>query len=324
MPAISASGNAKLILFGEHAAVYGYPAAGLPLPMTTQITFQPGSRFSVEADSLDDKTVFSELLRQLEKILNTAAALKNLRGEWKISGSVPRCGGFGSSAALCTALARVVLKHRDAQYNESVHRLAHQLERQFHGTPSGIDTGMSSDSTSAVWKSSANDIPRRIPLSIPEWYLCYGALPRSSSTSEAVSRLRDARQAGDESVIKTLRSLGHITETFINLAESAHSDQRGPSAFPGEAAALANAAQKCLNSLELSNPAMEKILLLAKQSGALGGKLSGAGLGGAFWLCCAGRKERGTMIEHLNRLLDSAGIQLAWPLTPLDIGMQIN
>ncbi|MFO8041767.1 MAG: hypothetical protein R6U25_01085, partial [Alkalispirochaeta sp.] len=49
----------------------------------------------------------------------------------------------------------------------------------------------------------------------------------------------------------------------------------------------ATAAQVHLSRLGVSSVALERILTVGTTAGALGGKLSGAGDGGAFYLVCA-------------------------------------
>ncbi|RKX89444.1 MAG: hypothetical protein DRP70_03675 [Spirochaetes bacterium] len=300
------SGRGKLILFGEHAAVYGFPAVGTALPCRTEIS--PGSLTS-ETDRGDNKI--------LQEVLSSAAALvpgiplQNFSRLTQLS-DVPRTGGFGSSAALCVAVSRTVLGRTSKEYNREVHLLANQLEKRFHGTPSGIDTGMACDTSAAAWVKCDGEIPERKPLEIPEWHIIYGALPRTSPTADSVGRLRELKNSGDSSVISAMGELGRISELFI---EAARIKKKG---FPARAAALANQAQRVLASLNLSSEELDTVLELAGELGASGGKLSGGGMGGAFYICVPDRETESRILRILPGKLFRQGIRLTVSLTAFE------
>ncbi|MFP4154003.1 MAG: hypothetical protein ACLFSV_14245, partial [Alkalispirochaeta sp.] len=44
---MNVSAPGKLLLFGEHAAVYGHPAVGVTLPFTLTLRCVPADRFSI-------------------------------------------------------------------------------------------------------------------------------------------------------------------------------------------------------------------------------------------------------------------------------------
>ncbi len=348
MKSRSGSGNGKLILFGEHAAVYGYPAVGTPLPCRTVLEWRESPSGSITQTNAvpltpdepgKDRNTFLALLKR------AAAAYPNRvpqGGIWRKTGNVPRIGGFGSSAALCVALSRVILCASGTGYNEKAHDMANFLEGYFHGTPSGIDTGMACDSYPAAWPKSSSGNAVRRPISLPPWHLIYAALPRTGSTAESVGRLSQLYKAGDTMVRGALEALGDISESCINWqtsgripspensapapyapytsdeprsADSAH----GAAGFPRFAAELANRAQALLEKLSLSTPAMNQVFNEARELGAPGAKLSGGGMGGAFFICAESLAHRNSLLETLSERLKFRGIQLSLPLQALDI-----
>lgn len=322
------SGSGKLILFGEHAAVYGLPAVGTPLPCRTVLKFSPESTYpdhqrdrscSNPHNAIRLEGASKECRDTLAKLLDDLSQLDNPkylppRGSWRIRSDVPRAGGFGSSGALCVAVARIVLDKPENQYDREVHRLANLLERRFHGTPSGIDTGMSADNVSALWISTRNRLPRRCPISIPSWHLLYGALPRVSDTAENVRCLQREMESENPELISAMNELGELSMNFAALIS------RKENCFSQIAAQLVNRAQEILAEFGLSLPLLNRVLNIAAEEGAIAGKISGAGSGGAFYLCAPNRTTRDELLRVLPARLASEGITLALNLTALDFG----
>ena len=311
----SGIGRGKLILFGEHAAVYGYPAVGTALPCRTIVSHKKG--FSDIHDT--DQQILQELLHTASRFMYGEDF--PFATEFHQHSDVPRIGGFGSSAALCVAVSRIILNRYSEGYNLEVHQLANQLEKRFHGTPSGIDTGMSGDTSTSAWIKKNKSIPEFHPISLPPWSIAYSALPRIQPTAESVERLKKKAASKDSSVISAIKELGNITNSFIDHAETfTEKKTLKADSFPEIAAGLANKAHSILSSLELSTSAMDLVLKLAQEKGALGGKISGGGMGGAFFICAPDRVCRDQLIRTLPEELARRGISLSLPLSPLDFG----
>ena len=315
----SSAGAGKLILFGEHAAVYGSPAVGTQLPVHTRLSWSespnfPGGGPDFQDDSAKDQVVMRELLE-------TAGAMPGITppsgGVWNRKSSIPRSGGFGSSAALCVALARILLNRTETGYDWGVHRLANRLEQRFHGTPSGIDTGLSCHDGTTAWTHRPGDVPEPRLLDIPPLHLIYAALPRAAGTSASVGRLRRERTARENHVIRKLEEIADISQGFIHLVRE-HASH--PDEFRSRTGRLVNRSQELLASIGLSVPDLERILDIARRMGMSGGKLSGGGMGGAFFLCAPDRTVRDTVLAELPPAISAGGVVLSEPLRALDLG----
>ena len=319
---VQGTARGKLLLFGEHSAVYGYPALGIPLDLTCTIDFFPGPTTSVTynnrdltSDSLEGELFFSLLQRTNEFLMG----FRMPSGAYHISSTVPESGGFGSSAALCGSLARVILSLAPVGDGWE---LANFLEGVFHGSPSGVDTGLSLSPGPAVFfdgPKSTTTLPSRRFLPDPRIPLVYGALHRAGSTKELVGEIRTRMQAGDVSTKGHLESLGTIAGKAINLYETG-----GPWSSWAEKdrcrfGDLANKAHNHLKSLDLSTPDLDRIMALSLASGFRGGKLSGAGGGGAFYLIPGDWSpgEGLKRVQQLEERLLSADIALALALQTL-------
>jgi mevalonate kinase len=179
--------------------------------------------------------------------------------------------GFGSSAAFCTALLRAVGFDGD---EAALWAEAHRIERVFHGTPSGIDTGLSIYEGVSIVYPVPPGLPTREPATLPAAWIVFGALPRTRPTADLVAGIRLLRDHDPNRVDGALERLGELSRLAVE-----------PGRCPDAAAlgALADEAQRTLRSLGLSTTEMDTVLESLRAAGATGAKLSGAGGGGAFY-----------------------------------------
>jgi len=299
--------TAKLILFGEHAAVHGHPAVGIQLPEKTTVKIGParGSAWDVSAARAEDQQGLVRLLGRLESLLPEVCS--EGRGPVSVGSTVARGVGMGSSAALCAALAGAALARAGAPREPSrVWGIAHELEKLFHGAPSGIDTGLSLHEGVTAFYPRAPELPAVRALSCAPLFLVVGAVPRSGRTAELVGGIGKLMRADDIATRESLERLGSIARKAIE-ALGASGDAM---AIVGS---LADEAMRELRGLGLSSPALDLLLQNGARAGALGGKLSGAGGGGAFFLVAANAESAVEICAQVSDAAGRAGISLASP-----------
>lgn len=313
---LSASAHGKLLLFGEHAAVYGHPAVGLGLPFVLHANIvlhrDPAGRAgpdTSQATGLVLAGMSDEDADRLRAALRLAAevepSLSRVAGSLSVSSEIPRGAGLGSSAALCAAISRALLApgKKSARPEKRVHLLAHAMEHAYHGTPSGIDTGLALFDGLALLRAGTGSLPEPTALEGGRFALAAGCLPRAGNTGTLVGALRRRVAARDAAALDAVDRLGAIAE------ESAELFCAGAGPVAGPLARLAGSAQKLLAGIGLSSDALEKAIDAGVRSGGLGGKLSGAGGGGAFFVVFdspeAATAALPTIAENCNS--DSAG-----------------
>ncbi len=143
------SAPGKVILFGEHAVVYGRPAIAVPVSqVTATATVTPGAAGSGCVLDLSDigETVpvsGESTLQPLALVTRlTLEALAIPTPDWRITlrSTIPVSSGLGSGAAAATAIVRAVAAAAGRSVTPAqVSALVYESERLFHGTPSGID-----------------------------------------------------------------------------------------------------------------------------------------------------------------------------------------
>lgn len=264
-------GLGKILFFGEHAAVQGFPALGASLPWKITVEHQRSDEGVWEFPGLPSayRRPLEDALKTLEDQLGTRAD----RGILRLKSDLPVGTGFGSSGALCAALAQTF---REGGYLDHW-RLAHEMEKNFHGRPSGIDTGLALKEGMTAFFPQAKGLPKYETLSGLDLHLVIGALPRGTAAKDLIAGLHDRYKTGEDQVVRHLQSLGAVAAEAIE-------EVRSGAASVQTWGRKAQAAQKCLRELGLSTPEMDQVLARGEEKGSLGGKLSGAGGGGAFFL----------------------------------------
>ena len=121
-------------------------------------------------------------------------------------------------------------------------------------------------------------LPRYESLPAAELHLVVAAVPRRGDTRTQVAAVAERMRAGDAATQRALRRLGdHSREARELMIQPQSSSALG---------AVAAAAHGALASLGLADPAQDRLLQAGRRAGACGGKLSGAGGGGACFLVC--------------------------------------
>jgi mevalonate kinase len=307
----------KLLLFGEHAAVYGYPAVGLALPETMEVEITSAGTPAGPGETVlrPDMPPFSSMVRALEALfppISASGIIDRLRGGVRIMSSIPQSLGYGSSAALCSAFSRVALNVLAdvgiVATEQDVWRVANKLERVFHGTPSGIDTGLATLGGIQAFYFGTSDLPSALPLPSFPFSMVTGAVPREASTKDLVGALRHRIEAGDAEVRAQLESLGKTAERGIAVIRDPEADHTA------KIGTLATEAHAGLRSLGLSTEPLEVALEVGMDSGATGGKLSGAGGGGAFYLMFRETEEAQKAYGALRKRFQRYPEGDQWPL----------
>jgi mevalonate kinase len=295
--AVSAESSGKLLLFGEHVALYGYPAVGISLPWSTCVTIDEDSEahgWNIPALAEDEHSRLWELMRFM---FETFPLLHRKGYSLTIESNIPRGMGFGSSAALCIAFIKAVImivKERFFPASWDMHwlwSLANRAEGLFHCRASGIDTGLSLFGQMRGFhfdtaQSGVGALPVHREVRTSDLFLVVGAVPRDGNTRQHVAGLASRLENGDSAAQSSLARLGEVSREALAVLE-----QSGAAVSPLSSAdlavalgSLADRANSEIEALGLSNDALRQILTLGRSAGASGGKVSGSGNGGAFYL----------------------------------------
>lgn len=270
---LSGSGSApgKVILLGEHSVVFGEPAIAAAIERRLEIHLRRGVRPAPLADERVERAV---AFAAGEVGLEPQSLAVEIRSE------IPPACGLGSSAALSLALVRALASLAGEPISgEDARRRASRVEDVFHGTASGVDVAASA-SGGVIWfeRSTPPRIERLRPAEAVDLVVALSGTPRS--TAGPVGRLRERHARRPELYGQFFRLAGELVRAGRGALE------RGDWAALGE---LMDAAQGLLNALGVSTPMLERMVGVAREAGALGAKLSGAGGGGAIVALAPGR-----------------------------------
>ncbi len=280
MTEITATAPGKIILFGEHAVVYGQPAIAVPLPAVQSRAVvragRPGEGLVIIAANLartfvvrpdaqpDDPPLVVAVRLLLEHLRQPIPDLRVV-----LTSTIPVASGLGSGAAATAALLRALSMALGRPLDpEALNTLVYEVEKIYHGTPSGIDN------TVVVYERPVY-FARGRPL---ETFAIGAPVPlvvadtgQASPTHVAVSDVRRLREAEPARIDAVLEAIGGVVRSARAAIE------RGDVPALG---ALARENQALLRELTVSSEILEKLIMAAQEAGAAGAKLSGGGRGG--------------------------------------------
>ncbi|HEX5807415.1 MAG TPA: hypothetical protein VFY25_02030, partial [Anaerolineales bacterium] len=143
----TSSAPGKIILFGEHAVVYGQPALAVPVSQVhtdVEVTDSARKGIWIEAPDVDLRAELNMLPSDhpLAAVLHNFLFLARISSfpdlQIKIRSTIPVASGLGSGAAVTVALTRALASHLNTSMtDEQINAFAYEIEKLHHGTPSG-------------------------------------------------------------------------------------------------------------------------------------------------------------------------------------------
>ena len=276
---VQASASGKIILFGEHAVVYGRPAIAVPVTQvraTATITSaQPGSGLTLHLPDVGKRwQVTGQATTQpLAHVAGLAASQLGLSPlpDWSITlrSTIPVASGLGSGAAAATAIVRAMAAAAGRPLTPAqVSALVFESETLFHGQASGIDNTVIAYEQPVWFVRGQAPQPFRIAQAFT---IVIGDTGIASPTRLTVGDVRAGWQA------KPRASRRCSTEWVDRALRRERAIESGDGAALGP---LMDENHRLLRLMGVSSPELDALCQATRNAGAAGAKLSGGGRGG--------------------------------------------
>ena len=278
--------HSKIILIGEHAVVYGYPAISLPL-IEVEVTCKV-----VPAESpwrlYEEDTLSMAVYASLEHLNIKDACIR-----CQIDSAIPEKRGMGSSAAISIAAIRAVFDYYQAELPHHVLEiLVNRAEMIAHMNPSGLDakTCLSDQPIRFIKNVGFTEI--KMDLSA---YLVIADTGVYGHTREAIQVV----QSKGKDALPFLHALGELTQQAEDAIRQKDAEKLGQ---------ILSQAHLHLKEIGVSSPEADSLVETALSYGALGAKMSGGGLGGCIIALVADL----TQAQELAERLEEKGAVQTW------------
>ncbi|MCA2001860.1 MAG: mevalonate kinase [Chloroflexi bacterium] len=273
------SAPGKVILFGEHAAVYNRPALAVPVAqvsVTVEVVDSPrrgvwiqspAIELLAELNSLPESHPVAYAVRKAFQRLGVSSPPPGL--EISIQSTIPVASGLGSGAAVSVALLRALSAYFGSPMaDDEVNELAYEVEKLHHGAPSGIDNAV------VVYAKPVYFIkgkPLELVRVAKPFTIVIGDTGIPAPTKQTVGEVRrlwNRDPLGVENIFNEIAQIALIGRRSI---------ESGKPELLGE---LMDQNHEYLRRLAVSSPELDMLIRAAREAGALGAKLSGGGRGG--------------------------------------------
>lgn len=303
---VTARAPGKVILFGEHAVVHGKPAIAVAVDRLAHVTLTERTDSIIHAEisglgvdgylNLENETINTQgyqieigLLKYVLKALK-AVDHRTEPGtglDVTVDIEMPVASGLGSSAAVTVATLAAASKYYQLNLKpKAIASLAHLVELEVQGAASPIDTTLSTYGGVIYLSPDAQEIVR-LPI---DWDLplVIGHTRRQGNTGELVETVRLKKESYPSVINPIFESIQEVTEEARNALLEKDEKKLGE---------LMNINHGLLDALGVNTPALSRMVYLARQKGARGSKITGAGGGGSIIAYCPDKMD-----EVINEL----------------------
>lgn len=296
-----ASAPGKVILFGEHFVVSGFPAIVTAIDRRVKVllTRSPNDKFviisgqsfsawSMTGEVLGNRPSPFQPFYNMVKTFCDDFGLKCV-GRAEVESEITGAAGLGSSAAVAVALVKAFsqLNGLELTRDEVIH-YAMKAEKEFHGRPSGIDPTIATVGGTIVYHGPGKYHQLPLPANIRLVIVFSG---RKRKTSKMVNYVQQTAKEKPSFFEELSKVYSVIYQEAVDALQSKEIKKLGH---------LFTLNHILLRCLGLSNDVLEKIVDDFSRLGACGSKLTGAGGGGC--VIAAADKEIERLSSEMARL----------------------
>lgn len=288
-----ASAPAKTILFGEHSVVYGEPAIAGAVNKRAYVEIKESEtdksilrsydlNFEVELDTENKKYTLIRgkpgIIRYILEAFHRVHDHSPI--EMTLSSQVPIGSGLGSSAAVTVATLAALYRYHNIRFNKkSLAHDAHMVEEAVQGVASPLDTLVSTYG-GLVYLSRNKKVERfKINFDAP---FVVGYTTKHGNTGKMVKDVRHLKDNNPKIINPVITAMGNLT----NYAKQAI--LKGDIEKIGE---LMNINHGFLDVIGVNTLELSRMVYNAREAGAIGSKITGAGGGGSIIALCPGKSE---------------------------------
>lgn len=261
------SAPGKVYLFGEHAVVYDRRAVACAISLRTTVKAKE-SEESIVSSVLGRASLDSPTHPYVKSAVDRIREINNDVGPVKIDieSELPVGTGLGSSAAVTIATLQALNQEFKVGLPlEEIAYLGHRVELEVQGAASPTDTWMST--MGGTWV-----VPDRRKLEPPNCSIVVGDTGVAGDTGELVGHVRY--------LYDKYEFMRDLIDVFDELAgEGAEYLVEGDYESVGE---VMNVNQGLLDAVGVGHPRATELIHAAREAGAWGAKITGAGGGGCI------------------------------------------
>ena len=277
-------GHGKIKLLGEHSVVYGRHAVAVPAPVNIRTKVQDTEdeillmipSWGVEY-RLDKNPEKRQSFEKPAGLILDQMGLSKQGMKIEVFSDIPKGMGLGGSAAIAVSIIKALNNHFKLALNQDeINQMALESEKIAHGNPSGIDNTMATYGHPLIFRNGDN--PLIEPLNINETFsILIGFSSTEGLTAKTVGIVRDLWKKNPGVYEKIFDEIDSLALQSIQAIQNNDFELLGQ---------LMNINHGLLNTLQVSTPELERLIMIARESGALGAKLTGGGGGGAVIALC--------------------------------------
>ncbi len=306
----------KVILFGEHFVVYGYPSliASIDKFFKVKVDFSPSTSDEIKIESnlgfratlqnsvlhfpLGQDSAHHEIIRKLYNVIQYLVTHTGIDAGSKYSilirldSEIPLGGGLGSSSAFCVALTAAFYNLLDNMINKrQICYESINAEKILNRDTSGADCSICT--FGGLGRFDRLNGFKRISADFSNYRFLIIDSGVSHDTFSMIEKVAKIKNNFPNDFNNLCNKYGDIYNQVLSFLE--HKDI-------GNIGELLNRNHELLVSLSLSNPILDKIINICNSEGSLGTKITGAGGGGSVLAFI--HKDDLSVIKNILKRLD--------------------